>query len=92
MKHQFEYENICPFCGRENSLFPFFMGKKRGYKCDDELSGGCGKMTKGITKTEASTWNYNKTEYETIYRRTIIGYLPTSRRESVCKRTQDGMG
>jgi len=62
-----ECKNICPCCGREESLFPYFMGKKRGYRCDPDISGGCGKMTKGITRKEAekrgliikeSLWNH----------------------------------
>ena len=49
---EIEFKNICPDCGKINTLFPYFMGKKRGYRCDPH-SGGCGHMVKGITKKEA---------------------------------------
>jgi hypothetical protein len=49
----FEYKDICPKCGRKGSLYPYFMGKIRSCRCDPYLSGGCGKIVKGITETEA---------------------------------------
>ena len=48
---KFEYTNICPHCGAENTIYPKWIGRKRMYVCVKEAD-GCGKATKGITKTE----------------------------------------
>jgi hypothetical protein len=52
MEQKFEFRNVCPHCGAENTIWPVWRARKRFYVCDDEVSGGCGKPTRGITKTE----------------------------------------
>lgn len=47
-----EYKNICKNCGAENTLWPKWVGRKRMYVCIKN-EGGCGKISYGITKTEA---------------------------------------
>lgn len=40
-----EYTNICSKCGSENTLYPYWIGKRRAYKCEK-----CNQIARGITK------------------------------------------
>jgi len=53
-----EYTNICNRCGAENTLYPYFMGKKVLHKCER-----CGEFVRGITKKK---WNELKEKRKII--------------------------
>lgn len=53
-----EFRNVCEKCGKVNTLFPTWVGKKRLYRCETK-EGGCGRFSKGITETEAINRNIN---------------------------------
>ena len=55
VEHKMNYKNICPHCGKEDTIWPIFRGRKRFYVCGGDCPeeiGGCGKITRGITKEE----------------------------------------
>lgn len=51
-------QNICPNCGKNDTLWPRHRGRRKIYVCDKEFgSGGCGAITRGITKEQ---WTQGK--------------------------------
>ncbi len=52
METPFEYKNVCKKCGAVNTLEPYYIGRKCVHRCNED-AGGCGQISKGITRIEA---------------------------------------